>query len=82
VSLVFGLLSLTFACTYGLAFIAAVLSVVFGMVSLLRLSGNPRLGGRGMAIAGITLSAVPLAVGIYLLVTTMQIQAAHNAAAG
>ncbi|MBQ8296432.1 MAG: DUF4190 domain-containing protein [Ruminococcus sp.] len=61
-SLVLGLIGLL-CCCCGLGFIAAPLSLIFGIIALVK-----RHGGKGMAIAGIVISAVSLLASIYMAV--------------
>jgi hypothetical protein len=66
-SLVLGILSIP---TIGLLLVGAMLSVILGVVALVKASREPEeYGGKGMAIAGIVLSGVsilvmPLAIGV------------------
>ena len=63
-SLVIGILSLP---TLGCLGVGAVLSIVLGIMALMRAGRNPReYGGRGFAIGGIVASAISLLVAIPL----------------
>ena len=59
-SLILGVLSLP---TAGLLFIGAMVSIILGVVALVKASREPALyGGKGMAIAGLVLSAISIVV--------------------
>jgi len=47
--------------------ILGTLAVIFGGVALSKISGNPQLGGKGMAIAGLVIGIIDLAGWIVLL---------------
>ena len=64
-AMVFGVLGLVFFCLFGWAF--GLVGVVLGIVSLVRIRQHPELDGAPLAIAGIGLSVIPLAAGIWLL---------------
>jgi hypothetical protein len=68
-SLVMGVVSLTFGicCCYGIPF--NLLGVVFGLVALSQIRQRPQLEhGQGMAIAGLVLSLLSLALAAILIV--------------
>ena len=65
-SMVLGIVSLLLSCcasTWWLTLLAAVLSIVFGILSIQKNSG-----GKGMAIAGIICSIISLVIGIIVLI--------------
>lgn len=49
-------------------FVPSVLALVFGIIALSQINGNPGQAGRGQAIAGIVLGAVSLALIVLLMV--------------
>jgi len=49
-------------------FILGLLAVIFGGVALSAINKDPRLGGKGLAIAGLVIGIIDLAVWIVLLV--------------
>jgi hypothetical protein len=58
-----------------------LLSVIFGIVALVKIRGNPQLRGRGMAIAGLILSGLWL-VGIIALIAIGVTASPQRSAAG
>lgn len=62
-SVVFGGVALGFMCLFGWVF--GIASIALGVVSLTRLRGNPQLTGAPMAITGIALSVIPVALGLW-----------------
>lgn len=48
-------------------FVPSVLAVVFGIIALRQIGGNPGQAGRGQAIAGLVLGGVSLALIVLLL---------------
>jgi hypothetical protein len=49
-------------------FVPSVLALVFGIIAINQINGNPGQAGRGMAIAGIVLGAVSLVLIVLLMV--------------
>ena len=65
--LIFGILSVTFSCCCG-GFPFNVLGLVFSIIALLQINENPQLHeGRGLAIAGIILTAASFLIFLVLL---------------
>ncbi len=72
-SLVLGIVSVPLLCLFGVGILTGITGLILGIIALVSISKNPqRLGGRGLAIAGIIVSAcsflliVPLLIAILL----------------
>ncbi|MBU0979638.1 MAG: DUF4190 domain-containing protein [Nanoarchaeota archaeon] len=57
-SLVLGILALVLVWLPGINIILAILAIVFGIISLVKLGKNKELGGKGLSIAGIIMGGV------------------------
>lgn len=63
-SLVLGILSIPLC----FIFLPALLAVIFGIIAVSQIKGNPGQAGRGQAIAGIVLGGISLAFIVVLLI--------------
>ena len=68
-SVVFGGVSVALFCFFGWVF--GLAAVVLGIVGLVRQKSNPALSGAPMAVIGIVLGAIPLAITLYLWVVLL-----------
>ncbi len=69
-SMVLGIVSLVVCCLPYITVPAALIGLIFGIVSL-----KGGYGGRGMAIAGIVTSSVAIALGAWLLIVMIRMLA-------
>ncbi len=63
-SLVLGIVSIPLC----FVFIPALLAVIFGLIALNQIKGNPGQSGRGQAIAGLVLGGISLAFIVFAIV--------------
>ncbi|MFO8015629.1 MAG: DUF4190 domain-containing protein [Candidatus Woesearchaeota archaeon] len=66
-SLVFGILSFILGWVPILGWLIVILAIVFGIIALVKISKDPTIGGKGMAIAGIVLGGILLAISVILM---------------
>ncbi|MCC8111922.1 MAG: DUF4190 domain-containing protein [Ruminococcus sp.] len=66
-SMVLGIVAICLSCFWYIAIPCAIVGLVLGGVALMKIS-NGTAGGKGMAIAGLVLSIVSIAVTIIVVV--------------
>lgn len=66
---------------YVVAIILGPLAIAFGAIALRRIKANPMLGGRGMAIAGIVIGSIFLAIALVVILSAVVFVLVQNGSA-
>jgi hypothetical protein len=67
-SMVIGIVGMVFCWVPFLGFILGILALILGIVALSRCNRDPKLEGKGMAIAGIALGGVATFIGLFVFI--------------